>query len=60
MKQKFNIQVVRYYIVRDIIEVETITEEEAIELAKEISDNKDYTDQYFLDEVIGFNSEEPK
>ena len=60
MKQKFNIQVVRYYIVRDIIEVEAITEEEAIELAKEISDSKDYTDQYFLDEVIGFNSEEEK
>lgn len=60
MKQKFSIQVVRYYIVRDIIEVETPTEEEAIEMAKEISDNKDYTDQYFLDEVIGFNSEEEK
>jgi hypothetical protein len=60
MKQKFNIQIARYYIVRDTIEVETSTEEEAMEMAKEISDNKDYTGQFYLDEVIGFNSEEEK
>lgn len=51
MKKTFEVQIERYYVVTDIIEVEAETQEEAKLQAEDLSDNKDYTAQLNLDHV---------
>jgi hypothetical protein len=51
-KSIYKVDVRRYYFVSDTIEVEATSEEEARDLATIESDNKDYTGQLSLDEVV--------
>lgn len=50
-KKEYLVEVRRYYYVCDHIEVNATSKNKARELAEEISDNKDYTGQFQLDEV---------